>query len=454
MTKKITASSALMVGISGVRGIVGDTLTPEILLRFSSAFAEYCQYGTVVLGRDSRVTGELMNSAIATGLLASGCRVIDLGICSTPSVQLMVKELCADGGIAITASHNGIEWNAMKFIGSEGLFLNKDKHKSFMSIYDGAVFKRVRWDKVRPIEREVTANRVYLDKILSLPYIHKEGLRKRRFRVALDCVNGAGGVICPHLLRELGCEVIEINCLPNGIFPHPPEPIPENLTDLCSLVKETGADIGFAVDPDVDRLAVISDKGIAIGEEYTLALCGDFLLQKKHGIVAVNLSTSRMIEDIAEKYGSTVVRTPVGEINVSTELLKQHGIFGGEGNGGVMLPEIHPCRDAAVGMELILQYMLVTGKSVSQLVDSLPKYHIKKTKVDIAGMDLPKVLEKFIKAFPGGRIDEQDGIRIDFKNSWIQLRKSNTEPIARIIAESPTEKETEALIKKAASVLK
>jgi len=447
-------SSKLMVGISGVRGIVGETLTPEVLLRFSSAFAEYCQYGTIVVGRDSRVTGELMNCAIATGLLSSGCRVIDLGICSTPSVQLMVKELCGDGGIAITASHNGIEWNAMKFISSEGLFLNKDRQKEFMAIYEKNKFRRVGWDKVRKIEKEITANRVYLDKLLSLPYIHKEGLRKRRFRVALDCVNGAGGVICPHLLRELGCEVVEINCEPNGIFPHAPEPIPENLKQLCTAVKETDADIGFAVDPDVDRLAIVSEKGVAIGEEYTLAIAGDFLLQKKHGLVVVNLSTSRMIEDIAEKYGSTVLRTPVGEINVSTELIRQKGIFGGEGNGGVMLPEIHPCRDAVVGMELILQYMLVSGKSISQLVSSIPKYIIRKTKVDISGINLESALRKFKTAFKGGRIDEQDGLRIDFAHSWVQLRKSNTEPIARIIAEARTQKEVDALCAKAQAALK
>jgi len=446
--------SKLMISVSGVRGIVGDTLTPEVLIRFSSAFAEYCQRGTIVVGRDTRVTGELMNCAVATGLLASGCRVIDLGICSTPSIQLMVKELCADGGIALTASHNGVEWNAMKFVGSDGLFLTREKQKEFLPIYERGVFKRVPWDKVRKIEKEVTANRVYLDRVLALPYIHIDALKKRRFRVALDCVNGAGSVICPHLLRELGCEVIELNCESTGLFPHAPEPVPENLKQLCAAVKVVKADIGFAVDPDVDRLAVVSDKGVAIGEEYTLAISGDFLLQKKHGLVVVNLSTSRMIEDIAKKYGSTVLRTPVGEINVSSELIKRKGIFGGEGNGGVMLPEVHPCRDAVVGMELILQYMLVSGKTVTQLVSSLPRYFIHKIKVDISHVNMPKALDRFRKAFAGGRIDEQDGVRIDFAKSWVQLRKSNTEPIARIIAEAPTKKEVETLLKKAAAVMK
>ncbi|MFH0921169.1 MAG: phosphoglucosamine mutase [Fibrobacterota bacterium] len=446
--------SKLMVSVSGVRGIVGDTLTPEVLIRFSSAFAQYCHYGTVVIGRDSRVTGEIMFCAVATGLLASGCRVIDLGICSTPSIQLMARELCADGGIALTASHNGVEWNAMKFIGSNGLFLTREKFDHFLPMFKKGVFERVQWDRVRKIEREVSANRVYLDRLLSLPYLDIPRLQKRRFRVALDCVNGAGGVICPHLLRELGCEVVEINCEPNGLFPHAPEPIPENLGQLCKAVKETGADVGFAVDPDVDRLAVVSDKAVAIGEEYTLAIAGDFLLRRKKGLVVVNLSTSRMIEDIAEKHGSRVLRTPVGEINVSSELLKQGGIFGGEGNGGVMLPEIHPCRDAVVGMELILQCMLETGKSISEIVKTLPKYFIKKVKVDISRLDVEKGLARFKKTFADGRIDAQDGLRVDFKNSWVQLRKSNTEPIVRIIAEAASQAEVDRLCARAAKCLK
>jgi len=446
--------SKLMVSVSGVRGIVGDTLTPEVLIRFSSAFAKYCHYGTVVVGRDSRVTGEIMFCAVATGLLASGCRVIDLGVCSTPSIQLMAKELCADGGIALTASHNGVEWNAMKFIGSNGLFLTREKFAHFLPLFEKNVFERVKWDRVRKIEREISANRVYLDRLLSLPCLDIDRLRKRKFRVALDCVNGAGGVICPHLLRELGCEVVEVNCEPNGLFTHAPEPVPENLGQLCKAVKETGADIGFAVDPDVDRLAVVSDKGIAIGEEYTLAIAGDFLLRRKKGLVVVNLSTSRMIEDIAERHGSRVLRTPVGEINVSSELLKQGGIFGGEGNGGVMLPEIHPCRDAVVGMELILQHMLETGKSVSEIVKTLPRYVIKKIKVDISRLDLDKGLARFRKAFADGRADTQDGIRVDYKKYWVQLRKSNTEPIVRIIAEAPTRAEVDRLCARAAACLK
>lgn len=445
-----------MVSVSGVRGIVGDTLTPEALLRYSSAFAAYCQYGTVVVGRDSRVTGELMNCAVATGLLSSGCRVIDIGVCSTPSVQLMVKELCADGGIAITASHNGIEWNAMKFISSRGLFLTKEENLGFAALVKKGVFKRVKWNKVRKMEREVTANRVYLDKLLSLPYIDITALRKRRFRVALDCVNGAGGVICPHLLRELGCEVIELNCDPSGIFSHAPEPVPENLGELCRAVKETDADIGFAVDPDVDRLAVVSDKGTAIGEEYTLALCGDYLLKKKKGLVVVNLSTSRMIEDLAHRHGCSVIRTPVGEINVSSELLRRNAVFGGEGNGGVMLPEIHPCRDAVVGMELILQSLLESGRPFHELVARLPRYFIRKVKVDISGLNVEKALNSFRRCFTGGRTDTQDGIRIDFdyERSWVQVRKSNTEPIVRVIAEAPTRRKLDDLIRKATASLK
>ena len=444
-----------MVSVSGVRGIVGETLTPEVLIKYSSAFARFCQHGTIVVGRDSRVTGELMNCAVATGLLASGCKVIDLGICSTPSIQLMVRELCADGGLALTASHNGIEWNALKLISSRGFFLTREDNVKFQAILQKGIFTRVKWDKVRKIERDVTANRVYLDKLLSLNYIDIEALRKRRFRVALDCVNGAGGILCPHLLRELGCEVVEVNCEPSGLFSHAPEPIPANLGELCHVVKETRSDIGFAVDPDVDRLSVVSEKGVAIGEEYTLALCGDFILQRKKGTVVVNLSTSRMIEDIASDRGSTVVRAPVGEINVTTELIRRGAIFGGEGNGGVMLPEIHPCRDAAVGMELILQSLLVSKKKLSQLADSLPQYTIEKTKINIAGIDVEKALARFKTAFKNGNIDERDGIRIDFDNkSWIQLRKSNTEPIIRVIAEGKSPKIVADLLKKSAALMK
>jgi phosphomannomutase len=446
--------SKLMVSVSGIRGIVGDTLTPEVLIRYSSAFARYCNHGTIVLGRDSRVTGELMLCAVATGLLASGCRVIDLGICSTPSIQLMVKELCADGGVAITASHNGIEWNALKFIGSNGLFLNREAFKKFFPILKKGAFKRVPWDQVKKIERNMVANRVYLDSLLSLPYLNLPLVRRRRYRVALDCVNGAGGVICPHLLRELGCDVVEINCEPTGIFPHAPEPVAENLKQLCRAVRRAGADIGFAVDPDVDRLAVVTNKGTAVGEEYTLALCGSYILQRKKGVVVVNLSTSRMIEDIAAKHGCRVIRTPVGEINVSTELIKTRAVFGGEGNGGVMLPEIHPCRDAMVGMEIILQFMAETGRSVTELVKALPHYNIQKVKVDVSKVNLRKGFERFKRRFRHGKMDLQDGVRVDFKKSWVQARRSNTEPIVRIIAEAPGRRETAELIRQARTVFR
>src|SRR3989339_51922 len=445
--------SALMVSISGVRGIVGETLTPEVVLAYASAFAEYCGYGTVVVGRDSRVTGELVRQVVFAGLVSSGCKVIDLGICTTPGVQVMVKHLKADGGIIITASHNPVQWNALKFVGNKGFFLSKEDNTIFMPLAAKSGFKRVLWDEVKKIEAYPDAIRIYTQKLLKFSLINKLAIKKKKFKVVIDCVNGAGSVMCPGLLRALGCRVVELNCKPDGLFPHEPEPTPANLKQLCAAVKKHKAHVGFAVDPDADRLAIVSEKGVAIGEEYTLALCADYFLSRKKGPVVVNLSTSRMINDVCEKYGVKLTRTPVGEINVSTELVRQKGVFGGEGNGGAMAPEIHACRDACTGMELVLQYMAASGKSVSGLVASLPAYAIVKTKYDCSAVDMARAFDRFKNGFPGGAVDEQDGIRVDIGKSWVQLRKSNTEPVARIIAEAPTAAEAQQLTEQAKALL-
>ena len=340
----------LMTGISGVRGVVGESLTPDIFLKYSSAFGNLCRSGKVVIGRDSRVSGEMMRSAVVAGLLSTGCRVIDLGICSTPTVEIAVEGLKAKGGIIITASHNPIQWNALKFVGTDGIFLSERENRKLLDLVKNDRIKYQPWNKLGKIGFDNSWSRKHIKNILRLKQIDVKKIRQRMFRVVLDCCNGAGGVVSPDLLKAIGCNVIELNCKPDGMFPHDPEPTPKNLTSLCRAVKRHHADLGFANDPDVDRLAIVSEKGIPLGEEATLALAVKFILScKANSSVVVNLSTSRMIDDIAKQFDSRVYRTQVGEAHVARKLKEVKGVTGGEGNGGVILPDLHYGRDALVG---------------------------------------------------------------------------------------------------------
>ncbi|OGC79364.1 MAG: phosphoglucosamine mutase [candidate division Zixibacteria bacterium RBG_16_40_9] len=434
----------LIFSISGLRGIVGEGLTPDLVVRYTSAFGSLCR-GNVVVGRDTRSTGEMIKNLVISSLLSVGCEVIDIGICPTPTVELAVLDLKAQGGIAITASHNPIEWNALKFINSEGMFITEQQKNKIDKLSKNQNIKFVSWDKIGKVSKDSFQIEKHISKILELRLVNKEKIREKRFKVIIDCVNGAGGFATPILLEKLGCEVIKINCQNTGTFPHPPEPVSSNLTHLCDTVQQYQADIGFANDPDADRLAIVSEKGEAIGEEYTLALATKYVLSKKKGPTVVNLSTSKMIDDVGKMYNSTVHRTRVGEANVGLKLKQIKGVIGGEGNGGVILPELHYGRDALVGTALILSYLAESSLTVSQAIQQIPQYYMIKKTFPI-NQNFDKILHKFKAKYRKNSMNTQDGLRIDFPEGWLHIRKSNTEPIARVIAEAKDKGEAEELV--------
>ena len=441
---------SLMVSISGIRGIVNESLTPEIINKYVTGFASYIKFGTIVIGRDGRESGKNISNIIAEELINTGCNVIDLGIVPTPTVQIAVEQLKASGGISITASHNPSEWNGMKFISRSGMFLNVDENKSFWEICEQNNLKisEIKGDHVFDasfIERHISM-------VLNLPHIDLEKIKNKNFKVAVDCVNAAGGLIVPQLLKKCGCNIFPINCEVSGIFSHTPEPIPENLVQLAEVVKNQKADFGIAVDPDVDRLVLINEKGEPFVEEYTITSIIDFILNfeasngRKNRKVAVNLSTTRAVDDVAKKYDATVFRTSVGEINVATKMKNENCIVGGEGSGGVILPEVHLGRDAIVGIGLFLQYLADSNKTASQLKESLPQYFIAKGKIEFKKGNIKNILSKVEKKFSAEIISTIDGLKIDFDNSWVHLRPSNTEPLIRVIAEAKSMEQANKLM--------
>ena len=437
--------AALMVSISGIRGVIGESLTPAVVDKYISAFAKYLDGGKVVLGRDSRVSGPFLSDLVRGVLVASGCQVIDIGIVPTPTVQLEVEHHGAAGGIAITASHNPIQWNGLKFMGSDGRFLSPAEAEKVFAMADRGETGFKFWNQLGEVIRDDGAIDRHIERVKKISYLNVDALRKRRFKVVVDTVNGAGGLIIPKLLEQLGCEVVAINQQPTGRFAHTPEPLPENLTQLCEKVKEIGADVGFAVDPDVDRCAIVDNTGRPIGEEYTLVIATKLVFGKKMGRMVVNMSTSRASEDIVKYYNGMFVRSKVGEINVAEKMKEIDAILGGEGNGGVILPEVHLGRDAPVAVALTLQALLEFGGTLADLHASLPQYVMIKQKVNIEGMDPDRVLQTMAEKYKDQPMDLLDGVKIDFENSWVHMRKSNTEPIVRVISEAPTEEEARAL---------
>ena len=437
--------SRLMVSVSGVRGEVGSTLTPEVIEKYTLAFGTFIKGGTVILGRDSRVSGPFVLNIVKGCLIATGCRVIDIGIVPTPTVQMAIEHHKAAGGIAITASHNPVHWNGLKFMGHNTRFLEPDEAAKVYSMGENHEYILQEWSGLGSEENDDQANKRHNEEILKLSYIDVDKIQKKKFKVVLDCVNGAGGLIVPQLLEKLGCGVTVINGEPTGIFAHTPEPLPENLTQLKVAVIKEKADIGFAVDPDVDRCAIVDNTGTPIGEEYTLALAVKLVLSQKMGRVAVNMSTSRASEDIADYYNCMFVRSKVGEINVAIKMLEVDAIIGGEGNGGVILPELHLGRDAPLAVAMTLQYLAEFNGTMRDLFLSLPQYKMVKEKVSIEGMDPDKLLAAFAEKYKGEQINLLDGVKIDFGNMWVHLRKSNTEPIVRVMTEAPDEKQARAL---------
>jgi phosphomannomutase len=444
---------SLMVSVSGIRGIVGGSLTPEIIVKYAAAFAEYCNRGTIIMGRDGRTTGKSIGHLVSSTLLQMGCDVVGIGVCPTPTVQLGVQLRKAAGGICITASHNPMEWNGLKFISSTGLFLDAEENQTFWRIADRQPRSYVPWNKQGSHSADPGLVDEHIRNVLSLSYLDVHRIRQRQFRVVVDCVNAAGGVIIPKLLKEFGCTVIEMGCDVSGVFSHIPEPIPENLSGICSRVREEKADFGVAVDPDVDRLVLINEKGEPFGEEYTLAsavkfvLGREWILNSKSLKVVTNLSTTRAIDDICKPYGAELTRTAVGEIHVAKKMWEIGAIVGGEGNGGVILPESHIGRDAPVGVGLTIQHLTDFGGTLSELKASLPQYFITKGKVELGTLNPDVVLKRIQDAHRDkGRVTTLDGLKIDFSDSWVHLRKSNTEPILRIIAEGPQKKRADELV--------
>lgn len=435
-----------MIGVSGMRGTVGGTLTPIVINQMASAFAAWLKHSQspadgktfrVVFGRDSRPSGYWVRDAAVAALVASGIEVIDLDIVTTPGVAMMVKHLGADAALIATASHNPIQWNGLKFLNRDAVALPPADAEQIKQAYQE---QRTSYERVEHLvapRRNSETHALHIKRVLD--HVDVLGISTKRYKVVLDSVNGAGCVATATLLNKLGCQLIHLNATPNGQFPHEPEPTEKNLTALADEVRRQKAAVGFAQDPDADRLAIVDETGRYIGEEYSLALAAKLILAKKPGgVAAANLSTSRMIDDLAAQSGGRVVRTAVGEANVVQAMLQQHAVIGGEGNGGVIDLRIVPGRDSLVGMAYVLQLMAATGKPLSQLVEEIPRYEIVKTKFECRREEANRAVEALKRHFISERIDTQDGIRIDWPDAWVHARPSNTEPIMRIIAEAPT----------------
>jgi len=446
----------LIISISGMRGIVGNSLDAAVASEYGMAFGSFLKQQKpayekpkICIGRDSRPSGPMLAAALSAGLMACGCDTIDLGIVTTPGVALMTRYLGCDGGVVITASHNPVQWNGIKLLRHDGIAFPADQVKSIQQRYFDKQFDTLDSLHVGGSHSENRSHDVHLESILKI--CDQELIASKDFKVVLDSVNGAGCVVTPRLLAALGCEVIHLNSEPTGIFAHTPEPTADNLAELGPQILKYSATIGFAQDPDADRLAVIDEKGKYIGEEYTLALAAKYIFSKIKGTAAVNLSTSRMIDDLAVSSECSVIRTPVGEAHVANTMLAENCVIGGEGNGGIIDLRVVPVRDSLVGIALVLQLMAETGKTVSQLVREIPAYHMIKTKFpclqDKAQTVLARVKEHYAKQNQDEvRIDTRDGIRVDLPQGWVQLRTSNTEPIMRIIAESTEISQTQRLI--------
>jgi len=445
-----------MRSVSGLRGIVGEDLVPAVVTRYAEAFGAYVASRggrAVALARDSRQSGPSFVAAAAQGLLAAGVDVVDLGMVPTPTAQLAVETVDGGlgGGIVVTASHNPVEWNALKFVGPGGRFLDKAEAERFFALVDaGGSHAAARSGTRRADDGAV---RRHLERVLALPWLDLGAIRRRRFRVALDCVRGAGATIMPPLLDALGCEVVAINLEPDGRFPREPEPIPEHLGELGALVRERGSDVGIAVDPDVDRLALVDETGRPIGEDYTLAFAVRAVLAQRRGPVVTNLSTSLVVDDAAREAGGSVERAPVGEANVVERMAARGAVIGGEGNGGVILPEVHLGRDAPVAATLALALLAGRAVTVSALVDSAPRYTIVKAKVPRPSGSLERCYAALSAVLKGAAEDRQDGLRLAFADRWVHVRPSGTEPVVRVIAEGPSREAAERLVEQGTAAL-
>ena len=445
------AESGLIVSVSGIRGIIGQSLTPAAALAFASALGVHTGGGRIVLGRDGRPSGIMLRHAILAGLTAAGCEVQDVAVASTPTVGLAVRTLHAAGGIQITASHNPAEWNGLKLFGPDGRILSAAEGRKIQALFEHGEQRRVPWNALGHIHDYRTADNLHLDRVLAL--VDGKRIRAAKLKAFVDGNGGAGGPLSRSLLMALGVEVMCHACDGDGVFLHEPEPTATNLRDIGPLVAQNGADIGFALDPDSDRLAILDEQGRYIGEELTLALAARFRLSQERGPVVVNMSTSRVTEDVAARYGCRCERSAVGEANVADRMIEIGAVFGGEGNGGVIDPRVGYVRDPFIGMGLILNLMAETGKKLSNLVAELPVYHIVKDKYDVNRERLLTLFEALPRHWPEAKENRLDGLRLDWADRWVHVRPSNTEPIVRVIAEAPRADDAEELCRAVGAML-
>jgi len=450
----------LIKSISGIRGTiggsVGDCLTPVDIVKFTSAYAQWLRLRNpgkkckVAVGRDARISGEMANSIVIGTLMGCGVDVLDLGLATTPTVEMAVMHEKTEGGIILTASHNPRQWNALKLLNEKGEFLSDADGRKILEFAEKETFSFVEVDDLGTVEEEYSFVDEHIRKILQLKYVDTKAIAKANFKVAIDCVNSVGGIALPRLLNALGVnQVIELYTDPTGDFPHNPEPLPEHLHEISKVIKSQKADVGFVVDPDVDRLAIVNEDGTMFGEEYTLVSVSDYVLSFNAGNTVSNLSSTAALRDVTHKYGKEYFASAVGEVNVVTKMKEVNAIIGGEGNGGVILPELHYGRDALVGIAIFLTQLAHSGKKCSELRATYPNYFISKNKIELkAGMNPDDVLAKMLSQHQHLKVNTADGLRIDFEDGWVHMRKSNTEPIIRIYAESSsTEKANELAVK-------
>ncbi|MFQ6036192.1 MAG: phosphoglucosamine mutase [Sedimentisphaerales bacterium] len=448
----------LIISVSGLRGIVGDNLTPSIAAEYGCAFGTFLKEKhsgekkklSVCIGRDSRTSGQMLMSAVAAGLCAVGIDVIDLALVTTAGVAVMVKELGCSGGVVITASHNPIPYNGIKLLLDSGIAAPLDQTQQIKQYFFDKHFAFVDSPNCGKVSASELTDTNHINRVLSI--VDKEAISAKKFKVALDSVNGVGARVTKKLLVELGCEVLAINDEPTGLFAHVPEPTRENVSELCEIVRANYADIGFAQDPDADRLAIVDEAGTYVGEEYTLALAAKYIYSRQTGKAATNLSTSRMINDICEAAGGRVIRTAVGEANVAKAMLENDCIIGGEGNGGVIDLRVSPVRDSLVGIALILQLMAETGKTISQIVSEINSFYMSKDKFAAEPSQAQQILELAKESFTGARLDTTDGCRFDFDDGWLHLRTSNTEPVIRMIVEAKDQRAAQKYIDAVATI--
>ena len=439
----------LIKSISGIRGTIGgaqgDNLTPIDIVKFTTAYVRFMSEKhqgkrlTIVLGRDARISGTMVNDIIEGTLLGCGADVINVGLCTTPGTEMAVITHKADGGIIITASHNPKQWNALKLLNEKGEFLNDAEGKRVLALAEDEAFVFPEIDAIGKVVSREDFNSTHIQQVLALDLVDVEAVKARKFKVVVDAVNSIGGVVIPQLLKELGCEVVELNCEPNGEFAHNPEPLPENLTEISEVIRREKADLGVVVDPDVDRLALVNEDGTMFGEEYTLVAVADYILSKQVGNTVSNLSSSRALSDVTVAHGGEYNASAVGEVNVVKKMKDTGAIIGGEGNGGVIYPALHYGRDALVGIALFLSHLAHEGKKVSELRASYPPYFIAKNRIDLTPeTDVDAILAKVKELYKNEEINDIDGVKIDFPDKWVHLRKSNTEPIIRGYSEAST----------------